>query len=72
MERKEANRHRYNRARDALNAWARYEALSGAEAEPCQVRDLLADLMHLCDVQGIDFDHETEMARAFFADESEG
>jgi hypothetical protein len=57
---------RATRAQAALDAW--YEA--GGD-EPDLVRDLLADLMHLCDQRDIDFDHEVEMARAFYSDEQE-
>ncbi len=49
-------------ARDALNA-GRYE--SG-----CEVRDALADLLHYCDANKIDFENELRVARANHAEES--
>jgi len=60
------NEMRSSRAEAALAAW--HEA--GGD-EPDLIRDLLADLMHLCDERGADFDYEVEMARAFYGDETE-
>ena len=52
-------------AQTALDAWHKV-ADDGANA---QLRDLLADLMHHCAANGIDFDHELSMATDFFSDE---
>lgn len=64
----ELNRHRRNRAKDMRTAWQRYEG----DSEPPRVADMLADLMHLCDVEGVDFDHELSMATDFYGDKRAG
>ncbi len=41
------------------------EALTAGRYEPGnEVRDALADLLHYCDANGIDFDDELRIARA--------
>lgn len=42
------------------------------DGDETQLRDLLADLMHHCAANGIEFDHELSMATDFFGDEQEG
>lgn len=64
----EDNRHRLNRAKDMRAAWLAYERLGSTDAE-CRPADMLADLMHLCAVEGVDFDHELSTATDFFSDE---
>ncbi len=41
------------------------------DREETQLRDLLADLMHLAQASGIDFEHELSMATDFYGDEQE-
>lgn len=62
----ENNRHRNNRAKDMRLAWAKYAQVDISEVQP---RDMLADIMHLCQREGIDFDHELSIASDFFGDE---
>lgn len=66
-----SNRHNLNRARDMRAAWQAYERLAH-NVEPVQLRDMLADLMHLAESEGVDFDHELSIATDFFGDESGG
>lgn len=54
------------RARVALDAFARLQG-KGSEAE--LVTDLLADLMHLCDQRGIDFNEVLDTARGNYEGE---
>lgn len=65
----ETNRHRLNRARDMRAAWLAYERMA-APISMVKPRDILADLMHLCAVEGVDFGHELSMATDFFSEES--
>lgn len=39
---------------------------------PGTIRDILADLMHYCDAEAIDFEYELESARNHFICEQEG
>lgn len=57
------NDERADRADEALTTYC-FEY-----GEELQVRDLLCDLMHLCDRDDIDFDHELEMAEQFYGEE---
>lgn len=55
-------------ARKAAEALALYDQSSGPD---CELRDLLTDLMHFCDVVSLaDFDKELEAARANYLVES--
>ncbi len=54
-----------SRAQAAFDA---YKALHEGR-ESTQLRDLLADLMHLAAQDGIDFDQELSMATDFYGDE---
>lgn len=39
------------------------------EGDGAGLRDLLADLMHWCDAYGVDFQHESNIAHSFHAEE---
>lgn len=55
-----------------MGAQAARKALSGNEYERAYaVRDLLADLMHYCDEESVNFEHEMSKARANYQMESE-
>ena len=61
------NRHRVSRAKDMRASWASYAQVPLNEV---QIRDTLADLMHLAKAEGVEFDHELSMATDFFGDET--
>jgi uncharacterized protein (UPF0335 family) len=46
----------------------RYEKLTGSEGRS-SVRDMLTDLMHLCDARGFDFDEALDGAREVYEQE---
>lgn len=54
----EENQRRSNQASIALETYAE---IDGAD-EDCVLRDFLADLMHHCDRNGIDFEYELDIA----------
>lgn len=55
----EENRARAARAQAALDA---YRALPGADPD-CALRDLLTDLLHWSDLEGVDFHREWSSAQ---------
>lgn len=58
------------RARDAYRTLVAYDGNRRLETDPELVRDLIGDLMHLCDSRKIDFDYELRMAFLLYSDES--
>jgi len=60
------NRWRADRAADAIEA---YWGDQGYEDFETQFKDLLNDLLHWCDGQGIDFDDVLERARRSYQEE---
>jgi hypothetical protein len=59
-----------DRSRWAEAAIHEFQRQTGADLED-SVSDLLADLMHWCDRNGIDFDTETDRARRHYDEETE-
>ena len=59
-----ASNHRLDRAKAMRSAW---ESSEGSDVP--RIADLLADLMHLCDAEGLDFESELSMATDFHGDE---
>lgn len=55
------NGQRAERAYRALDYWRK-----GDEADEADFSDLLADLMHYADEQGLDFDRESQRARSHY------
>lgn len=45
-----------------------YKERTGADQHDA-LADLLADMMHWADTQGLDFDHELRRARGYYEDE---
>lgn len=66
------NQTRANRAEAALEAWLAKSGEDGPITDPATLADLLADLMHWCDREGIDFDDARESAGLNYAAEVGG
>lgn len=60
----EVLRHRLNRAKGMRGAWQIYD-----RTEQPRLADMLADLMHLAESEGIDFNAELTTATDFYTDE---
>lgn len=67
------NMARAHRAQQAITAYvkSRGDDIAPDDERPSQVSDVLADLMHLCVVHGIDFDAALESAHLFHTEELE-
>ncbi len=55
-------------AKTAIRAHAKAVGNEDEELE-IQVRDLLADLMHLCKIKGVDFEYNLRSAKNHFTEE---
>lgn len=58
-----------NRAAWAEAAIAAFVVATGTDPEDA-LADLLGDLIHWCDRNGLDFDHELHRGRGYYADET--
>ena len=63
------NIYRADRANAALDAWIAAAGEGGPASDPSTLADLLADLMHWCDREGIDFEDAWETAGINYAAE---